>query len=52
MQGFQAFLLIAGLWGKRASVVLGAATLVYFMFLQRSAINLLPAISQIFGTLR
>ena len=32
MQGFQAFLLIAGLWGKRASVVLGAATLVYFMF--------------------
>ena len=32
MQGFQAFLLIAGLWGKRASVVLGAASLVYFMF--------------------
>ena len=32
MQGFQAFLLIAGLWGKRASVVLGAASLVYFIF--------------------
>jgi hypothetical protein len=32
MQGFQALLIVAGLWGKRASVVFGAATLVYLLF--------------------
>ena len=51
MQGFQAFLLIAGLWGKRASVVLGAA-LVYFMFFAKVGYQSVAAISQIFGTLR
>ena len=32
MQGFQALLIVAGLWGKRASVVFGAAGLVYLLF--------------------
>lgn len=32
MQGFQALLIVAGLWGKRFGVVAGAATLVYLLF--------------------
>ena len=32
MQGFQALLIVAGLWGKRASVIFGAAGLVYLLF--------------------
>ena len=32
MQGFQALLIVAGLWGKRFGVIAGAATLVYLLF--------------------